>query len=264
MKVPPSRDIHGLEATMIRACVPLLLLAACNDRMQVGSVHVKSGEIDAAAGGSLVVTAADHPQLAGTSITFPPGALAANTRVAIGLSEADLLRDGTRPDGPALYFAPVDTALRAPTTITVPFDEADAPERLRVHALIGGVVHDVSSRVKQVEAGLVTFELDTLSHVQTFLPTCNTLNCGTPDAGIPIDAPPPPPDAGTGTCPVPCPIGHTCTLLGCKAICGNMICPSGQGCNANTQCVALCGSGGAITHLCGPGEMCNFSNGQCY
>lgn len=254
---------------MIRACVSLLLLAACNDQMQVGSVHVKSGEIDAAAGGSLVVTAADHPQLAGTSIAFPPGALPASTRVAIGFSDASLLRDDTRPDGPALYFAPVGTALRAPATITVPVGEGTAPERLRVHALLGGAVQDVSSRIGRVERGLVSFELDMLSHVQTFLPTCNTLNCGGTidggipgDGGVPGDGGPPPSDGG-GACPVPCPIGTTCTLLGCTAVCGNTTCPSGQGCNEDLQCVALCGSGGAITHLCDPGEVCDFNNGTC-
>lgn len=251
-----------IRSSLALSLLSLLLGAACNDPMVVGSVHIKSGQIDAAAGGTLTITAADHPQLAGTSITIPPNALAASTRIAIGLSELSLAYGDNLPGGPALYFSPIDLQLRTPALVTIPYDAGAKADQLRIHAASGGPVQDLTSRIKQIDAGLVVVELDTLVHVQTFTPGCNNpMTCGTPgDTGTT------PPDTGGGTvsCAMTgCPPGMTCFPAGCVAVCGNTTCPTGQGCNANTQCVQQCGSGGAITHLCDVGEVCDFSDGSC-
>jgi hypothetical protein len=50
----------------------------------------------------------------------------------------------------------------------------------------------------------------------------------------------------------------------CQAVCGNTICPQGQGCNGNNQCVAQCGMGGAITFLCPVDQVCDFATGTCH
>jgi hypothetical protein len=254
-------------------------LTACSDGMHVGSVHVKSGTVGAA-GGTLTVTATDHPDLAGTSIVIPAGALADDTLIGIGLSDATLTLDDARPQGPALYFAPIGLALSAPATVTVPFDE-DRASDLKIRALADGTVRDVSSRITNVDdtAHLVTFELDALAHVQPqvvyLLPPdggCNSPACQPVDAGCAFGACPPDPDAGTAidagtpSCGVfgGCPVGSSCTPTGCVAVCGNTICPAGQGCNASDECVAQCGSGGSITFLCPVNEVCDFGTGTCH
>lgn len=255
-------------------------LAACSDGMQVASVHVKSGSIGPA-GGTLVVTSADSTELAGTSIRVPAGAVDGATLIAIGFSDANLALDDARGSGPTLYFEPIGLDLHAAATITIPFDKDVRADRLRVRTLAGGEVRDVTARVTHVDtaASLVTFDLDRLGHVQPQTialdppdapcndPTCQDIDagcllgaCPTPDAGVPIDA------GGGGSCPLVCPPGTQCNPAQgqCIATCGLLVCPAGQGCNADTVCVNQCGSGGAITFLCPVDQVCNFANGTCH
>jgi hypothetical protein len=271
-----------MKSLCILAVVPLA--AACNDGMQVGSVHVKSGRIGNA-GGALTVTENDHPQLAGTAIVIPPGALPDDTLVAIGISDATIRLDDAEPHGPALYFEPIGRALAAPARITVPFDEGQG-SGLLIRTLVRGSVADVSSRITGIDdaAQLVTFELDTLAHVQPqvlFGPILVDAPCNSPQCQPPVDAGTdapcllgacpqpdggtPPPDGPSNSCGLlGCPPGMTCTpAAGCQAICGNQICPAGQGCNQLTQCVEQCGMGGAITFLCPLNEHCDFATGTC-
>ena len=261
-------------------------LAACSDGMQVGSVHVKSGTIGPE-GGQLVVTTADHPQLAGTALRVPAGALTHATHLAIGISDANLALDDARASGPTLYFEPVGLELAASADVTVPFDKDVDARKLLVRTLAGGEVVDVTARITGVDTdtSLVSFELDRLGHVQpqtTFLDPTDA-GCNSPVCQPPIDAActfipgtticagtdaTPPIDAGGGgmSCPFFCPPGTECNPAtgACWAICGNAVCPQGQGCNQDDVCVDQCGMGGAITFLCPPNQTCDFGTGTCH
>jgi hypothetical protein len=275
----PAALALGLGLSLALAATTL---GACSDGMQVGSVHVKSGTVGPG-GGQLAITAADHAQLAGTSITFPPGALAQSTYIAIGISDANLALDDARASGPTLYFEPVGLDLAAPARLTVPFDKGADASKVLVRVLAGSEVRDVTERVVTVDrdAALITFELDRLGHVQpqiVFLnpidAPCNGVLCppavdagcapGTQcppiDAGVPVDAPP------GGSCPLLCPPGTQCTpgTNTCIAVCNNMICPQGQGCNQDDICVNQCGMGGVVTFLCPPNQICDFGTGTCH
>jgi len=274
---------HRVSLPLSRAiplAVPLslALLGACSDGMQVASVHVKSGVIGPA-GGTLAITTADHGALAGTAITIPPGALADDVLIGLGVSGAAITLDDATASGPAVYVEPSGRVLAHPARMTVPYGKDTRADHLLVAELAGGEVHDLTARITGVDpvAHLVTFELDQLGHLQpqaTFLDppdggctdpaTCCMGGACPPDGGMPPDGGVPP-DAPQG-CPVTCTVGTTCNPATgtCTATCGMVVCPNGQGCNPQNQCVAQCGMGGQITFLCPVGQVCNFGTGTCH
>lgn len=277
-RVPLPRALRA--ALPLALPLSLALLGACSDGMQVASVHVKSGVIGPA-GGTITITTADHGALAGTAITIPPGALDDDVLIGLGVSAAAITLDDSVASGPAVYVEPIGRTLAHPAHMTVPYGKDTRADHLLLAELAGGQVHDLTARITAVDpvAHLVTFDLDMLGHLQpqaTFLDPpdggcSDPVTCGCmggacppdggppPDAGVPTDAPP------TG-CPVNCPVGTMCTPATgtCVATCGLLVCPAGQGCNAQNQCVAQCGMGGAITFLCPVGQVCNFANGTCH
>ncbi len=98
----------GLGAAGLSACIQPTLTQA-------------SLRVVASVGGTLSVTAANDPTLAGASVTIPPEALAQDTTVTLTLSAASVALPGDQSLGPVVSVGPPGTVLRAPVTLTLPF-----------------------------------------------------------------------------------------------------------------------------------------------
>ena len=111
------------------------LLAACGtgDSVRLGSVHVKSQQIDAKTGGLIAVEAADGaPRLVGTKIQIPADALSASTKITIGISAADVVDQDSEAAGPVVDFGPDGTHFATPVRITLPYEGAADVDLFRV------------------------------------------------------------------------------------------------------------------------------------
>lgn len=103
----------------------ILSLAACGGSSLVGSRYVKSQQVSAALGGTVTVSAAEDSRLANASITFPPGALAADTVITVELGLDDLSAGRA---GPVLVLGPEGLALAKDAEVVLPLS-LDARQR---------------------------------------------------------------------------------------------------------------------------------------
>jgi hypothetical protein len=86
-----------------------LAAAGCEDRELVGSRFVKSVPITARMGGTITVTAAESPELAGTQLMISAAALSADVTITIALGTKPIAQF---PAGPVVVLGtmPFDTA----------------------------------------------------------------------------------------------------------------------------------------------------------
>lgn len=165
----------------LAALALLGLLAACDSSQNVGSRYAKTALVAATTGGTVTVTAADDPTLAGASVQIAPGALAADTVVTVAEGAALPLPDGASACGPVVEFGPGDAGFAHPVTIVLPFQlgAGQGPDGLAVHAVDGtGTTVRVwgPDLVVNLDAGTVAF---TASHLWRCGPVW-----GRPDAGV--------------------------------------------------------------------------------
>src|SRR5450432_3785038 len=86
-----------MGATMQTHICRRLLLAAvlccsCSNTQGLGSRYVAEQTVTASQGGTLTVAAADSPELAGTQLQIPAGALAADTHITLELGSTALVQ----------------------------------------------------------------------------------------------------------------------------------------------------------------------------
>jgi len=169
------------HALLLLALLPALACA----KSTLASKFIKSAKISASAGGTLTVTAADSADYAGTSITIPPGALAADTTISIapavcsesgcaGLSAGVSL-------GPIVEFGPLGTQFSAPVTLRVPFSAAQLAASRNSDVFVYFTASpsapsgsNVSGQLTvDTSAGTVSFTASTLGDFSSWLPdTC--------------------------------------------------------------------------------------------
>ena len=111
-----TRTCRNAVLAVVVSCI-----GACGPTKTVGSRYVASRLVNAANGDSIAVSAADSPELAGTVLKIPPGALADNTQITLELGEGNLTRTGTRAAGPVAIFGPSGTKFSKPVELTLPF-----------------------------------------------------------------------------------------------------------------------------------------------
>lgn len=104
----------------VRIAVFCCAAAACNTQVTVGSRYVKSQLVRALTGGSVVVTSADGPTLAGTAVEIPPNALSKDTVITIAEASPLALPTGATAAGPVAELGPADATFAQPITIVVP------------------------------------------------------------------------------------------------------------------------------------------------
>ncbi|MFO0723031.1 MAG: hypothetical protein U1E65_04540 [Myxococcota bacterium] len=160
---------------LVHLSLGALLIAAAsacgsNDSVQLGSIHVKSQQIDAAAGGLISVVASDGaPRLVGTQIQIPPNALAASTKITISTSADDLVDADAEVAGPTVDFGPDGTHFATPVRITLPYEGAADEDLFRVFVVSSNgdkqtllpedIVYDAAAKT-------VTFSIDHFTRFQ--------------------------------------------------------------------------------------------------
>ncbi|MFC1610645.1 VWA domain-containing protein [Myxococcota bacterium] len=152
-----------------------------NSLVDVGSIYLKTAMIRADDGGTLEVTEADHPELAGTKIIIPAGSLAEDTRITMSVGVRDLPQDGSAPAGPVIELGPTDTHLSIPAQVTIPF--ATLPPQLLARVYVrqaDGSMDVILPDGLTMEGTMVSFELSSLADVQACMVNgqpCEGITC---------------------------------------------------------------------------------------
>ena len=123
--IRPSREhVMGLMLQVIRSAAALLMiaLAACGGGGGDEAAPPSASAMIGAAGGTV-----SGPN--GASVVIPPGALAADTTIAIEETSAGSppLPGGFSAAGRMFAFTPHGTTFALPVTVTLPFDPASVP-----------------------------------------------------------------------------------------------------------------------------------------
>jgi hypothetical protein len=132
----------------------------------LGSVFVKSQLIRASQGGTITLTQADGPTLAGTQVVILPNALTQDTRITVGLVEASMAPAGARSAGPAVDLGPSGTQFKAPAVVTLPFvlPTGATTDQLVITALeSSGVRYQVARADLHIAGGLVSFAVSSFT-----------------------------------------------------------------------------------------------------
>jgi len=199
-------------------------VACSSGSMPVGSKFVKTATVGAS-GGTVTVAATDDLAIAGTSITIPPHALAADTTISIGVAASALPRAGATGIGPLIDFEPSGTTFAVPVTITVP---AALPSGVSASRVFVEEV-DANQAAHEVTAlyasGLASIQVTNLAEFGAYATepdvSCTTdTDCapgGVCTAGTCTGTRVPPDDGGSdssvvGACSqdTDCPTGETC------------------------------------------------------
>jgi uncharacterized protein YegL len=153
------------------ACFALVALTVACGRSStdaVGSVFVVSGLVSAADGGTVEVTAADAPELAGTRIAIPPGALDRDTTITITHAVRDIEIAGSNAGGPPIEIGPTGTTFNLAAEVTIPLTAAPERGLERLHVRrAGGVDLRFPSDISfDPETRQMTFEVTELADFQ--------------------------------------------------------------------------------------------------
>lgn len=273
--------------------IPALLTGwacAVQEPTSLGSIHVKSGLIDAATGGTIEVTAEDdYAPFVGTKVVIPAGALTSDTKITIDVYSSSLMDDDAEAAGPAVDLGPDGTIFSKPVQITVPLTEGVDAALARVYVRHGDGSRDVivaADITVDIEAKLMHFSVQ---HFTTYHPgrargpcrhvmcasgeTCNQGRCVPPAQECTSTECAPAPGAPNYICPDGTIAGPVCerdpagscgwNFLTCAGTCSaDGDCATGEECINGTCAVSTgsCGDGAA----CGAGQYCcNPSCGIC-
>jgi hypothetical protein len=145
------------------ACITAVALGlvACGGQSEsVASKYVKTATIGSA-GGTITVASADNATLAGTSITIPANALAADTAISIGLSTGSVVTSapaGSTEIGPVVDFEPSGTVFAVPVTITLPVTLPSGVAASRVFVEAVESTGDARSLTASYASGVASFQ----------------------------------------------------------------------------------------------------------
>jgi len=271
---------------------PVLLSAlACStdEPADLGSVHVKSALIEAAAGGSIEVTALDdYAPFIGTKLQVPPGALAADTKITIDVYSNSLMDEDADAVGPAVEFGPSGTTFSEPVQVTLPLTEGLDAELARVYVRHGDGTREVLL-AEQITVDAANNVLRfSVQHFTTYHPgrargacrhvtcpsgqTCRGGQCQGAGACTQAECSPAP-GAPNYTCPDGTIAGPVCersaagvcgwNFVNCSGACqADADCARGEQCINGSCAVSTEGCGGGAA--CGAGQYCcNPSCGIC-
>lgn len=85
-----------------------------------------SGETVGTQGGTLRIDASQFPELAGTTLEIPPGALRQDTRISLSRGN-DLVRPGQTAVSPSLQLEPDGLTFTKPVVLTLPYRASEVP-----------------------------------------------------------------------------------------------------------------------------------------
>ena len=237
--------------------------AACGtaDPTELASVHVKTAMIDAAAGGTIEVTASDeYAPFIGTKVVVPAGALSADTELTVDIFSNSLMDADANEVGPAVTFGPAGTQFSQPVEVTLPITEAIDADLVRVYVQNADMSREVilpTGITIDAAQGVVRFSVE---HFTTFQPgrargACRHLQC-------------PSNQCSGGRCVTP--NGCTNTECGPGPALPTVLCPDGTSAGPVCERAAdgTCGwhvpsCSCSADSDCPPGQLCDPNNGTC-
>lgn len=164
--IPPGNRQREEDPMTIRRWSGVAVLAAlavisyaCGTEKTVGSRFVKSELISATRGGSIGVTQAEEPALAGTTLAVPPSALLVDSRLTLELGLTDL---SSTPRGPVAIWGPSGTTFSPEAKLTMPIVLQSADEA----SLLEIVVEEENGTRFVIPNEQLT--IDTTAHLVTF------------------------------------------------------------------------------------------------
>src|SRR5581483_7610645 len=109
------------------------LCCSCVPTTDVGSKYVVDQNVGTS-GDTLTVSSSASPDLAGTKLEIPAGALSADTRITLELGTTDLVGGNTKKGGAVAIWKPSGTKFTKPVTMTLPYvlQAGESPDRLVV------------------------------------------------------------------------------------------------------------------------------------
>lgn len=207
------------------AATAVLCLSACYvPPAEVGSKFVKSVPVTASEGATLTVSLEDSPELAGTTLVIPPGALSSDQTITLELGVNALAEGDDRAAGPVAIFGPAGTRFSKPATLTLPakLQSDETVNDLFVAIVEGDGRRDlVPFEALTISGNQVAFEIDGFTSFQAC--TSQVKKCKTASN---------------------CASNETCVNGSCKAQAtdgGPLLCTSNATCQMNEMCVnGLC------------------------
>lgn len=222
----------------------------------LASKYVKNEKVSKDTGGTIVVSSGDSQALAGTKISIPAGALAADTSITITLSKDAIAPAGIKSAGPVADFGPDGLKFATPATVTLPYAAGTAAKDL--------VIVGIESNGARLRIGRKDLTVDEGARTVTFkIAGFTRYGAGSQGNQCAADS-----DCAAGEV---CQNGVCVPAQGCQT---NADCARGQVCDPTTAtCVNACtgsctnkscgddGCGGSCG-TCAAGELCNSVN-QC-
>jgi Cys-rich repeat protein len=262
-----------MTSSMKRALVAvagLLALAACGPNM-IGSRYVKSQEVGAGQSALITVSAAESPELAGTRMDIPVGALGATTTVTVELGLSSILGSELAA-GPVAVFGPAGTTFSGDVIVSLPVTGIGTTDDISI------VVEDEAGLSSEIDANQVALNAERniatfrIRRLATFQPrrrvACNANSqcaMGLVCVNGRCQTPPTQGTDGGTMCPMSCPSGSVCDPVRGVCTVNTNICMSNADCPTNLACVnhvcTVPSTNNCGTLGCPNGQVCN--SGMC-
>lgn len=160
-------QVDALAGYSVQSTEPLLVSVTAAP----GTV-LASGDIDAAAGGTISIPDTDPSPFAGVTLTIPPGALPADTEVQLmaSIDEIEAAHDGSYVLSPTLEILPSPLYFNEPVELQMPVDASSLDAALPLLAFgvvrsdgAGGEVETIPLLDADFSDNLVSFQIEHLS-----------------------------------------------------------------------------------------------------
>ncbi len=124
---------HQSWNVAVAALAACTFIYACGQESNVGSRFVKSEQVAASKGAAISVSAAEEPELAGSALDIPAGALGTDTTITL---ELGLKAITETPRGPVAIWGPSGTIFSKPARMTLPLALTSSAELAQVEILV--------------------------------------------------------------------------------------------------------------------------------
>ena len=124
---------HQSWNVAVAALAACTFIYACGQESNVGSRFVKSEQVAASKGAAISVSAAEEPELAGSALDIPAGALGTDTTITLELGLKAITES---PRGPVAIWGPSGTIFSKPARMTLPLALASSAELAQVEILV--------------------------------------------------------------------------------------------------------------------------------
>lgn len=173
---------HHSRNVAVAAFAVCTFIYACGQESNVGSRFVKSEQVAASKGAAISVSAAEEPELAGSALDIPAGALGGDTTITLELGLKAITES---PRGPVAIWGPSGTVFSKPARMTLPLALLSSAELAQVEILVeesDGRRFSIPRSELMIDAAAksVTFSVNGFTRFQ---PTVRPVDGGTTGTG---------------------------------------------------------------------------------